>query len=332
MRKWLLLCIAFMICSSHDMFLKMDSYFLEPNQESVIKLYNGTFDRSENVITRDRMIDVSVVGHGVQTPMDTSHWSEKDSMTLLSITTGSPGTWVAGVSTRARNIALAAADFNDYLDHDGVVDMLEWRRENNALDKDAVEKYSKHVKVVYQVGDQLTDDYKHVLGYPIEFVLLDNPYEIHAGHALRAQLLWQGRPLKNQLVYYAGNGEDSGLGHTHGGDGHEHSHQEDESTTGGTTGNDHHHDALSQRTDENGMISIDITEGGIWYLRTIHLVHSDDPGLTHESNWATITFGIGEGHSHEGITSGGGLDYLLWVVGIIVLIGIFYFLRRNSQR
>lgn len=36
---------------------------------------------------------------------------------------------------------MKADKFNEYLVHDGVSDMLKWRKENNALDKDAVEQY-----------------------------------------------------------------------------------------------------------------------------------------------------------------------------------------------
>lgn len=46
------------------MFLKLDSYFLEPDKPALIRLYNGTFDKSDNVIDRNRMADVSLVGGG----------------------------------------------------------------------------------------------------------------------------------------------------------------------------------------------------------------------------------------------------------------------------
>ncbi|MDV7402696.1 DUF4198 domain-containing protein, partial [Arthrospira platensis SPKY1] len=108
---------------------------------------------------------------------------------------------VAGVSTAPRIIELSAEDFNDYLAHDGVLDMLEWRTQQNALDQDAVEQYAKHVKALFQVGDQLSADWQTALGYPLEFVPLQNPYDLHPGHSLELQLLWKGQPLANQLVY-----------------------------------------------------------------------------------------------------------------------------------
>ena len=62
MKRRILLLLAFVLLTSHDMFLKPDEYFLEPNAPAIIRLYNGTFERSENAISRDRMLDASLVG------------------------------------------------------------------------------------------------------------------------------------------------------------------------------------------------------------------------------------------------------------------------------
>jgi hypothetical protein len=315
------------------MFLRQDGYFHEPNKDAVIKLYNGTFTKSENVITRDRMVDVSLVGNGQRIAVDTSQWYEKDSITYLRLNTGAEGTKLVGVSTAPRHIALPAKDFNSYLEHDGVMDMLQWRTENNALDQDAVERYSKHVKTIFQVGNALSDDWKTVLGYPIEFVPLENPYDIHSGHALQVKLLLDGKPLSNQLVYVGhestGNGDGKNTEHTHE-DGTTHSHD-----TGKTADDHQHSDVKKLRTDENGLISIDINSTGVWYLRTIHLAHLEEEGLTHESNWATLTFAVGQGHSHEHAQEAhhheeGVPSYWYWIGSLLLVMGLFFWFNRKK--
>jgi hypothetical protein len=330
MKKLFFLLTAFVLFSSHDMYLKMDTYFLQPNTPAIIKLFNGTFDASENTIARNRMIDVSLVGNGKRMEIDTAQWRDEGMETVLNFNTGEAGTWVAGVSTHPRNIEMTAADFNGYLEHDGVLDMLEWRKKNDALEQDAVEKYSKHVKTIFQVGDQLTNDWQTALGYPIEFVPLSNPYDLHPGHGLAVQLLWQGAPLANQLVYI-GSKESA---HEHEGtEAATHSHEDPETA-------DHHHDELTQvRTNAEGQLTVDLTHEGVWYLRTIYLTHSEEAGLTHESNWATLTFEVGQGHSHEHEISAHSHpdedrlsipSYVYWI-GSLVLIGILFlwFNRRN---
>jgi len=279
--------IALVLFSSHDMYLKLDQYFLMPNSKSVIALFNGTFEQSDNVITTDRMLDVSLVFNGQRTAIDTSNWYEEGTTTFLNIETTTAGTYLAGVSTRARSLGMSAKDFNDYLEHDGVLDMLDLRNQNGTLGDTAIERYSKHVKTIFQVGDELSDDYQTALGYPIEFIPLENPYDIHAGHQLPVKLLFEQQRLANQLVYVGTQHVD----HEHSHDGNSHSHDND---------GEHTHDEMLQlRTDEKGIIQVPIDAEGIWYLRTIHLVEIEEAGLTHESNWATLTFAIGEGHEHD---------------------------------
>jgi hypothetical protein len=339
MKRVFFLLAAFVLFGSHDMYLKLDSYFLSPNRSATIQLFNGTFHESDNVITRDRMLDVSLVGNGERIQVDTNQWTEKDNITLLNIETGAAGTWVAGVSTRARNIEMSAEDFNGYLEHDGVIDMLERRKQNNTLDQDAVEKYSKHVKTIFQVGEQISNDWQTVLGYPIEFVPLENPYDLHPGHALRVELLFQGQPLANQLVYVDKVATQADL-HTHA-DGTTHSHDGGEAHSH-DEGAEHSHTAgaTQLRTDANGILSVPIDSKGIWYLRTIHLVTSDEPGLTHESNWATLTFEIGDGHSHEHTVAhtheheeeGLGIpSYVFFLGSLLIVAGLFFWFNRKKQ-
>ncbi|MEO0789694.1 MAG: DUF4198 domain-containing protein, partial [Bacteroidota bacterium] len=410
----------------------------------------------ENVIDRDRMIDVSLVQNGERTELDTSQWREEGVTTLLDLRTGEEGTYVVGLSTRARNIEMAAEDFNNYLDHDGVLDMLEYRRENDLLGQDAVEKYSKHVKTIFQVGAEKTDDWQTVLGYPIEFVPLGNPYNLHVDEELEVQLLWQGEPLADQLVYVGnkpsehahshdhGSGHshdhgddhshdhDSGHSHSHGDDhghdhesGHSHSHGDDHSLDhdsghGHSHGDDHSHDhdsghghshgdnhshdhdsghshshegdhghdhdsghshshegdhghdhdsghshdhVSSQahshaedqssththgeaqfRTNAEGKLAIPITSGGVWYLKTIHLEESDEEGLTHESNWATLTFSVGHDHSHadghghdhehdhaHDHEEGGIPGYAYWLASLL-LVGVLFLVFSRSNK
>src|SRR5574341_667466 len=156
----LLIFVLTTVLNSHDMFLKLESFFLKPQTPATISLFNGTFEKSENAISRDRMLDVSIAGPGNErVHPDTSQWREFGGITRLDFRTGSEGTYVAGLSTKPRIIELAAKDFNEYLAHDGVLDVLASRKEKGMLDKDACELYSKHVKAIFQVGQQRSEGF-----------------------------------------------------------------------------------------------------------------------------------------------------------------------------
>lgn len=341
MKKLSILVVAFFLFSGHDMFLKLDTYILPPDTAASIELFNGTFELSENTIDRNRMIDVSLVGNGQRMVVDTNQWREEEGVTILDFNTGAAGTWLAGVSTKARNIEMSAEDFNNYLEHDGVLDMLAWRKENDALDQAAVEKYAKHVKTIFQVGEKRTGDWSQILGYPIEFVPLNNPYDMHIGEVLTVELLWKGEPLSNQLVYRGSDASQDDHGHSH-------SHDSDE---------DHHHhgEGVQQlRTDANGQLSFTVTDNSRWYLRTIHLTTTEETGLTHESNWATLTFMVGHDHSHGPVDhshaagehsheddnhhhdhddehTSGIPSYLYWIGSLVLVLGLFFWFRQQED-
>ena len=264
--------------SAHTLFLKLDSFFLEPNSTAMVALLNGDFDKSENAIARDRMLDVSVVGPGgVARPPESAwrdsavfHWSPDSVDTaLLKFETGEPGTYLIGVSTAARVIELSAEDFNEYLVHDGITDLIRQREAAGKSNEDATERYGKHVKALVQVGDARSGQWGHELGYPVELMPLANPYELGVGDQLRVRFLRAGEPVANQLVYAN----------------HEHNHAHDAAGE--------HVEAVTTRTDGDGVAAIPLSGRGRWYVRTIHMVETtDEADVDYESNWATLTFEV----------------------------------------
>ncbi len=254
---------------AHDMFLILDDHDAPPDSAVTLALYNGTFDTSENSIDRDRMLDVSVVdGSGGVSHPRFDQWRDENETALLTFETGAVGTYVVGVSTRARNIELSAEDFNEYLKHDGVLDVLHARERQGILDSAATERYSKHVKTILRVGAAGGDSWARPLGYPIEIVPRTDPATLCPGDTLEFQVLANGAPVADQLVYASHAGF-----HGHDGDGG-------------------HSEAASTRTDDSGLAAIELGSGGRWYLRLIRMVEVDEHEVDYESNWTTLTFEV----------------------------------------
>ncbi len=254
---------------AHDMFLVLSEHSLPPESAVSVALYNGTFDKSENAIARDRMTDVSVVdGSAEVSHPATGQWRDEGEVAILDFETGSPGTYLVGISTAANMIELTAEEFDDYLKHDGVLDVLEAREHEGDLTEPVRERYAKHVKTILQVGEAVTDSFSFRLGYPIEIVPLANPASLNEGDTLEFLVLADGKPVSDQLVYASYDGFQS-----HDGD-------------------DAHREAASSRTDENGLVEIELSKSGRWYVRLIRMLPVDEEGADYESNWATLTFEI----------------------------------------
>jgi uncharacterized GH25 family protein len=161
-----------------------------------------------------------------------------------------------------REIDLEGKSFNEYLAEDGIPDILAERGRDKELDKNVRERYSKHVKILFQAGDTQTDNYRQVFGYPVEIVPRTNPYKLRTGDTFEFLCLKDGKPLANQYVM---------------------------------TGYD---DATNLRIGENirtnkkGVGRVKLTSAGKWYVKFIQMTKLNDPKINYESKWATFTFEI----------------------------------------
>ena len=270
MRYRVTLLLALLLCSAslltaHELFIKLESYFLSPHTSVSVPILNGTFVQSENALMRDRVVDISLASTAGRTRIDTTAWAGDTTYadtTYLTIETGDPGTYVVGASTRQRDIWLAGADFNEYLEHEGNPDVLEERRRDGELDKDAWERYAKHVKAVLQVGEVRDDSYGVRLGYPAEIVPLVNPYSVGVGDEFSFLCLVDGDPVVNQLVILGGE-------------------------QGGNLV-----EVVRMRTDDSGVVTFVIGSAGKWYVEFINMVPSAIADIDYESQWATLAFEV----------------------------------------
>lgn len=260
----LLLFILFFTLSSHELFLKSDSYFVDKYSQSELYLFNGTFDQSENVITRDRIINPQIIGPDYNFKPTSDDFYNKGEATYLKFKTGSAGTYVAGISTKPRAIELSGEDFMDYLEHEGLTEIISDRKKKGITGTSAYEKYSKHVKAILQVDENRTDNFAIELNYPIEFIPLKNPYKLSIGDEMSFKLLYLGKPLGNQTVHI--------------------------SSRINADVKDGKETALS--TNEKGEVSFTIDNEGHWYIATIHMLESNEEDFDYESNWATLTFEV----------------------------------------
>lgn len=163
---------------------------------------------------------------------------------------------------------MSPQDFIAYLRHDGVLDTLAVFEKENTLSQ-VRERYSKHVRAIAQVGDRRTDDHARALGYPVEILLEQNPYQLKFGQELSFRVLFKGKPVANQLVrasYEGFHGHDESGGHVN---------------------------SIQLRTDKDGRAKFLLSNKGAWYLSLIHMEKIQDREADYESNWATVTFTIG---------------------------------------
>lgn len=229
------------------------------------------FPHSTAAIGEERVAEATLVSAERRVPV--RGYTKSGHSLMMEAEPPAAGQWWVAVALEARPIRLSGVQFNGYLAHDGVWDVLERRKAagktGEAIAGDTVsEEYTKFAKALVQVGESGPEAYARPVGHAVEFVPLTDPAELEAGDELAARLLWRGEPLAGHAVF-AGR-EGAGEGPT-----------------------------AHARTDSDGVVRFPLFVPGKWYLKAIKMVESDDPEFDYESFWATLTLEVGPGEGGE---------------------------------
>jgi hypothetical protein len=246
--------------AAHDLFLKLNSYFLPKDTAVRVPILNGTFSKSESVVARDRIAGITLSGPGGSTSLDTTAITARRDTSFINLRTGEEGTYVLGLSVKPREIDLTGEQFNGYLKEEGMDEILAQRTRAGTLGKGVKERYAKHVKAVFQVGAARSEAWGTALGYPAEIVPLENPYAIKRGATLRVRCLLDGKPATNITVI-----------------------------AGGRTGGGARHKEIRVRTDAEGVAAVPLAAAGRWYIKFVNARPSSED-VDYLSQWATLTF------------------------------------------
>jgi len=250
--------------AAHDLFFRAPRYRLTPGSEAVVDVLNGTFSRSDNAVTRDRLASFSLVSPSGRAELELARWSEAEPKSQARVAFGGPGTHVLGAAIKPRLLSLPGAEFNAYLKEEGLDDVLARRASQKRLNEPSKERYSKYVKAILQVGDTATDTYAVALGHAAEIVLGGNPARLKTGSRVHVRCLVDGKPWAGKSVFAGGRR--------------------------GTTDR-----RLPQQrlvTDADGRAVVEITGAGVWYVKFVAMVERDQPDANYESKWATLSFGV----------------------------------------
>lgn len=131
------------------------------------------------------------------------------------------------------------------------------------------ERYARSLKCLVQVG-KVTENslYRRVLGHTIEILLLQNPYLLGPGAGLEVRVLYDGEPLRDQLVMaFNGDGKRPAS-------------------------------RATARTNADGIARFNLERDGVWLMRLVYLRHCsqsseiDCSEVDWESHWASYIFEI----------------------------------------
>lgn len=157
--------------------------------------------------------------------------------------------------------------FLQYLQHEEL-DPEKFRRHMGSRPAQS-EAYARTLKSLVRVGKGTGAElHRRVLGQKIEILLLQNPYRLDPGDDLDVQVLFDGEPLRGQLVK-AYNSDGKGPVSKH-----------------------------RARTNAGGIVRFKLDRGGLWLIRLVHLLpcsgrsEVDCEDADWESYWTAYSFEI----------------------------------------
>jgi uncharacterized GH25 family protein len=259
--RWiLLLTLISVLASAHEFWLQPRKYRLAIGEELKFNFKVGeNFDGEEWDLKKHKVEKLD--WHTSTKITDLKKLVKADGRDRVTLKMTEEGTQLIAMQSNYAFIELDAAKFNDYLKEDGIEDIHALRTKNNTLDKPAKEFYGRFVKLLVQVGNKKTDSFKKQLGTPVEIIPLQNPYTLTSGDYLECKVLFQGKPLIEQMVkvWYKIN-----------------------TTTF----------LQNMYTEKDGTVKFPLSSTGPWMVSTVKMIPSEKEGADYQSMWSSLVFEV----------------------------------------
>jgi uncharacterized GH25 family protein len=191
--------------AAHDFWVQPAEYWLMPQTVTSVTLQvgHGPF-RQRSRIRLSRITRFEAIAPDGATLDLRGRLHPGDPLNDGDLRFQTPGTSVLILATDDHAQShLPAIRFNDYLKVEGLTPALEQRERTHRMDADGSESYSRHAKVLIQVGSSGAGSQAQVtrvLGLPLEIVPERSPYSQPRCPSLPVRVIYEGRPLAGALV------------------------------------------------------------------------------------------------------------------------------------
>lgn len=248
--------------SAHDFYIFPDAFRIISGAAIRVGFHNGdSFPASEVAPIIARMKDAQLSSARGALPIQDLQVAGKRTLGTV-LAPGGNGDLILSVHTAPNFIELAPDKFTSYLKEEGLIRIIEWRKQHGESTKAGRERYSKFAKSLLVSGAP-DDFYVHSLGFPIEIIPEANPYTLQAGSQLPVRVMFRGKPAQGLPVESAWSG-------------------------GGKSKT-----VVVGRTDAEGRIQIPLIAAGKWRLHSLMMERCAEPAVADwESFWASLTFEI----------------------------------------
>ena len=254
---WLALMVAL---QSHEFWLEAQKFRIKAGEELAVSFLVGENFTGESW---------DIGRHRVEKIILYEKSGTKDLKAIVPATKGmklkvvlpNPGTKILAMQSNPAFIELTAKKFMEYLEADGLENVLDYRKKNGQDSSSGKENYTRYAKLIVQVGDALDDTWKKRAGHRFEMIPDANPGAIKSGDYMGCLVLYEGRPSAHTLVKVWGH-----------------------------VGNKIFLQNIYSEND--GTIRFPISARGAWMVSAVRMEKSKMPEADWESSWASLVFNV----------------------------------------
>lgn len=255
-----ILSIAPRASTAHDYWLQPAKFVLAKGESTDVRLFVGDHFASEVERPFQPKMTVKLQLFSSDKSADLKGDGVKDRKPFITMKPANPGGHLVALERDWSLIELKAEKFNDYLEHEGLSDILEVRRKAGELNSDAKERYRRYLKALVHVGDRQDAAFSRRIGHRLEIIPATNPSKAGKDDKLAVKVLFDGKPLKNAQVSAYHRSADKVA-------------------------------AQESRTDAQGNVRFTVDASGLWLIRLVHMQRCKaDPKIDWESFWCAYTF------------------------------------------
>lgn len=185
--------ISFLV-RAHEFWMEANRFYFRAGEEARIQFRIGDdFIGEEWKVKGDRVVRME--HHSAQQVKNIKSPPGGNTEDPFQIPLVSEGAHVIAMETNTAFIKLDGIKFTEYLEEDGLDEVLNQRRKEGISGDSASEFYSRHAKLILQAGSRTDDTYKKVFHLPIEIIPEQNPSLQKKGDRIGFKILFQGKPL-----------------------------------------------------------------------------------------------------------------------------------------
>ena len=243
---------------AHDFWLEAPSFYTEPGKTVDLSVYVGNEYVGESLPNiRSWYSDFSIYDKQSKRPVEGD--LGRDPAGYFS--TDREGTYAVGYQSDWTYIEIETKIFNKYLHEEGLDHAIEFRRQHGLSEQPGKEDYIRHAKILVQSGEGFDVDNAQVkMGYELEIIPRQNPYQLSQGDKLEFQILYQGKPADDLLlIAFSKN----------------------------------HPERLQKfRTGADGLAHITLDDNGPWLVKAVKILRLQKQKANWQSHWASLTFAL----------------------------------------